>query len=117
MQVYFCNLSLSLSLSLFSGRMSAVPEVHASAYQAASPCRGTGQLPAVPSSHTIDLHPGHVSPDIRVTEDEGGNWLGWVQLCSSRNGEEDSRPEGWRLVKKGVGGSRLCFCQDLGRIF
>ncbi|TNN73299.1 hypothetical protein EYF80_016462 [Liparis tanakae] len=68
----------------------AVPEVHASAYQAASPCRGTGQLPAVPSSHTTDLHPGRVSPDIRVTEDEGDNWLGWVQLCSSRNGEEDS---------------------------
>ncbi len=71
-------------------------EVQAAAYQAASPYPGTRQLLAVPSAHIIDLHQGHMSPDFR--RDEGDNWLGWVQLWSSINGEKDSRAEGWRQL-------------------
>lgn len=67
---------ISRTLAPFSAsaqlRRSAVPGVQASAYQAASPSPGTGQLPAVPSSHIIDRHRGHVSPDIGVTEGWGG---------------------------------------------
>lgn len=80
-RVYFCHLR-TLS-AFFPPALSAdhVSCAQSSAFQAASPIPGTGQLPAEPSSHIIDLHQDRVSPDIGVREGWGGQLVGWVQLC------------------------------------
>lgn len=52
---------------------------------------------ALPSPHIIDLHRGScVTWPPGWPRDEGDNWLGWVQLWSSREGEEDSWAAGRR---------------------
>lgn len=68
-----------------------------SAYQPAWPCPGTRQLLLL---QRISLICARVMCHLTSgrQRDGGDNWWGWVQLCRSRNEEEDSSEEGWRQL-------------------